>query len=118
MAIEPGDSTADFERVFAAAEGERYLLRLYVSGMTPRSTEAIARTRAICEQHLRGRYELEVIDIYQQPELARGDQIVAAPTLVKRLPPPLRRLVGDLSDTESVLIGLNLRKKTDGPQAD
>jgi circadian clock protein KaiB len=111
METERGDSTADYERLLAAPEGERYLLRLYVSGMTPRSSEAVERTRAICEEFLHGRYELEVVDIYQQPDLARSDQIVAAPTLVKRLPPPLRRLVGDLSDRERVLIGLDLRKR-------
>ena len=111
MATDPGDVTGAYEHLLDASSQERYLLRLYVSGMTPRSSEAIERTKAICEEYLLGRYELEVIDIYQQPELARSDQIVAAPTLVKRLPPPLRRLVGDLSDRERVLIGLDLRQK-------
>jgi circadian clock protein KaiB len=111
MATNLGDSTADYERLLATSEGERYLLRLYVSGMTPRSSAAIERTKAICEEHLHGRYELEVIDIYQQRDLARSDQIVAVPTLIKRLPPPLRRLVGDLSDKERVLIGLDLRRR-------
>ncbi len=92
-------------------EGERFVLRLFVTGMTPRSTGAIARIKAICEEHLEGRYELEVIDIYQQPSVAKGEQIIATPTLIKKLPPPLRRLVGDLSDKERVLLGLNIRGK-------
>ena len=86
-----------------------FLLRLFVTGMTPRSTDAIARIKAICEEFLDGRYDLEVIDIYQQPEAARGEQIVATPTLIKKLPPPLRRLVGDLSDRDRVLLGLDIR---------
>jgi circadian clock protein KaiB len=88
-----------------------FRLRLYVTGMTPRSTDAIARIKAICEEYLEGRYELEVIDIYQQPEAARGEQIVATPTLIKKLPPPLRRLVGDLSDKQRVLLGLDIRER-------
>ena len=88
-------------------EEARYLLRLFVTGMTPRSTDAIARIKAICDEHLQGRYELEVVDIYQQPDVARLEQIVATPTLIKKLPAPLRRLVGDLSNTQRVLIGLN-----------
>lgn len=75
------------------------------------STEAIERTKAICEEYLHGRYELEIIDIYEQPTLAKGDQIIAVPTLVRRLPLPLRRLVGDLSDKERVLLGLDLKKQ-------
>lgn len=90
------------------AAGDRYVLRLFVSGMTPRSAHALATIRAICEEHLGGRYELEVIDIYQRPDLATADQIVAAPTLVKRLPEPLRKFVGDLSDRDRVLVGLGL----------
>ena len=89
---------------------ERYVLRLYVTGMTARSTRAIENVRAICEAHLQGRYELEVIDIYQQPALAKADQIIAAPTLIKQLPPPLRRLIGDMSSAERVLVGLDLRR--------
>lgn len=88
---------------------ERYVLRLYVTGMTPRSTRAVENVRTICEKHLHGRYDLEVIDIYQQPTLAKGEQIIAAPTLVKKLPLPLRRVIGDLSSTERVLVGLDLR---------
>jgi circadian clock protein KaiB len=88
---------------------ERYVLRLYVTGMTARSTRAVENVRTICEKHLHGRYDLEVIDIYQQPTLAKGEQIIAAPTLVKKLPLPLRRIIGDLSSTERVLVGLDLR---------
>ena len=90
---------------------ERYVLRLYVTGSTARSTRAIANVRRICEDHLKNRYDLEVIDIYQQPMLAKGDQIVAAPTLVKSLPAPLRKLIGDMSDKDRVLMGLDLRPR-------
>lgn len=89
--------------------GDRYVLRLYVTGMTPRSTRAIRNLRAICEAHLQGRYDLEVIDIYQQPTLAKGEQIIAAPTLIKKLPAPLRRVIGDMSNKDRVLLGLDLR---------
>jgi len=87
----------------------KYVLRLYVSGSTSKSSRAIGNIKRICEQHLKNRYDLEVIDIYQQAHLARDEQIVAVPTLIKRLPPPLRRLVGDLSNLEKVLFGLDLR---------
>src|SRR5579862_8317452 len=93
------------------AANDRYVLRLYVTGTTPKSLRAIANLKQICEEHLKGRYDLEVIDLYQQPRLAEGDQIVAAPTLIKRLPDPLRRLIGDMSDTDKVLVGLDLRPK-------
>ncbi len=91
---------------------DSYLLRLYVTGMTPKSIRAIANIRKICEEHLQGRYRLEVVDLYQQPQLAQGEQIIAAPTLIKELPLPLRRIIGDLSNTERVLVGLDLRRKT------
>ena len=87
---------------------EKYELRLFVTGVTPRSTLAIANIKAICEEHLKGRYALEVIDIYQQPELAKKEQIIAAPTLIKTLPLPLRKFIGDLSSKERILIGLDL----------
>jgi circadian clock protein KaiB len=103
-------STDDFEQLAQEPAQEKYLLRLYVTGMTPRSTEAIGRIKAVCEEHLAERYELEVIDIYQQPALAKGEQIVATPTLIKKLPLPLRRLVGDLSNKQRVLLGLDLRQ--------
>ena len=106
------DTTGAFERLMAGtASEERYVLRLYVTGMTPRSTEAFASIKAICEERLQGRYELEVIDIYQHPQLAIDEQIIAVPTLVKKLPAPLRRLVGDLSNKDRVLLGLDLRRK-------
>ena len=88
---------------------ERYLLRLFVTGQTPRSLRSIENLRRICDEHFPGRYDLEVVDIYQQPSLASENQIIAAPTLIKRLPLPLRRLVGDFSDNERVLVGLNLK---------
>ena len=89
----------------------KYVLRLYVSGSTLKSALAVENIKRICEQHLKNRYDLEVIDIYQQPNLARDEQIVAVPTLIKRLPPPLRRLVGDMSNLEKVLFGLDLRMR-------
>jgi circadian clock protein KaiB len=89
----------------------RYLLRLYVAGTTPRSTKAIANLKSICEEHLADRYDLEVIDIYQQPALGKGEQIIAVPTLIKKLPLPMRKLIGDMSDMEKVLFGLDIRKK-------
>ncbi len=92
---------------------ERYILKLYITGMTPRSTKAIVNIRRICEEHLKGRYELEIIDIFQQPVLAMGEQIIAAPTLIKKLPFPLRKFIGDMSNTERILIGLDLRPKKD-----
>ena len=88
---------------------EKYVLRLYVSGSTLKSALAVENIKRICEQHLKNRYDLEVIDIYQQPNLARDEQIVAVPTLIKRLPRPLRRLIGDLSDQNKVLFGLDLK---------
>ncbi len=87
---------------------KKYLMRLYVTGATTRSTRAITNLRRLCEEHLPGRYELEVIDIYQQPSLAAANQIIAAPTLVKQLPLPLRRFIGDMSDTKSLLAGLEV----------
>jgi circadian clock protein KaiB len=89
----------------------RYVLRLYVAGLTPQSRVAIRNVTAICEEHLAGRYDLQVIDIYQQPVLAKGEQIIAAPTLIKKLPLPLRKLIGSMADKEKVLVGLDLRAK-------
>lgn len=86
----------------------RYLLRLYITGTTPRSNEAIRNIRKICEEELKGRYDLEVIDVYQQPELAKKEQILAAPTLIRKLPLPLRKLVGDMSNREKVIVGLEI----------
>lgn len=106
------DSTAAFEKaVETAVDGQLYVLRLYVAGINPRSSIAIRSITDICEQHLKGRYDLEVIDIYQNPTLAKGEQIIAAPTLIKKLPEPLRRFIGDLADQERILVGLDLRPK-------
>ncbi len=112
MSILEKDSKEDVQTSEASGEPkEKYILRLYVTGMTPRSTQAIRNLKKICEMHLKGCYELEVIDIYQQPELAKEAQLIAAPTLIKKLPRPMRKLIGDMSDTERVLVGLNIEPK-------
>ncbi|MFB3886063.1 MAG: circadian clock KaiB family protein [Thermodesulfobacteriota bacterium] len=105
------DTAASFERKLRKMEKEKYVLRLYVTGMTPKSTKAIQNVKKICEEHLKGRCDLEVIDIYQQPTLAKGDQIIAAPTLIKKIPLPLRKFIGDMANTERILLGLDLRPK-------
>lgn len=87
---------------------DRYVLRLYITGMTSRAGRAIENVRAVCEEHLGGRYDLDVIDIYQQPALAKGQQIIAAPTLIKEHPLPLRRIIGDMSNHDRLLVGLDL----------
>ena len=92
--------------------GDRYILRLYVAGMTSRSARAVENVRAFCEKHLEGRYDLQVIDVYQQPALARTEQLLAAPTLIKKLPLPLRRLIGDMSNEDRILVGLDLVPRT------
>jgi circadian clock protein KaiB len=84
-------------------------LRLYVAGQTPKSLTALSNLKQICESHLNGRYRIQVVDLTEQPRLSKGDQILAIPTLVRRLPPPMRKIIGDLSDTERVLVGLDLR---------
>lgn len=89
--------------------GESQILRLYIAGQTPRSIAAFANLKRICEEHLAGRYRIEVIDLVQNPQLAAGDQILAVPTLVRRLPEPVRRIIGDLSNAERVLVGLDIR---------
>ncbi len=88
---------------------DRWELRLYVAGQTPRSLAAFANLREICETHLEGQYSIEVIDLQQNPQLAAGDQIVAIPTLIRKLPTPMKKIIGDLSNTERVLVGLDLR---------
>lgn len=88
-----------------------YLLRLYVAGQTPRSVMALNNLKTICEQHLAGRYEIEVVDLLADPSLARGDQILALPTLIRRLPPPVKKIIGDLTSAEHVLVGLDLRRR-------
>jgi circadian clock protein KaiB len=93
----------------ASAKAPRWDLRLYVAGQTPRSTMALQNLQRICETHLKGRYRIEVVDILKNPQLARGDQILALPTLVRKLPEPMKKIIGDLSHEERVLIGLDLK---------
>ena len=110
---EARNPAADLEAMEAAAAANaraRYVLRLYITGPSPQSSRAIVNIRKICEDHLKGRYDLEVIDICQHPTLAEGEQIIAAPTLIKKLPLPLRRFIGDMSQTDRILVGLDLRK--------
>jgi len=102
-------SARAFEKSLAGAPAEKYVLRLYISGMTPAATRAISNLRSICEEYLAGRYDLQIVDVYQQPVLAKDEQILAAPTLVKKLPQPLRRIIGDMSNKDRVLLGLDLR---------
>jgi circadian clock protein KaiB len=104
-----GTEQAGMQAALTRQQSTHYVLRLFVTGSTPQSTHAIANIKSVCEKNLGGRYELEVIDIYQQPELARTEQIIAAPTLIKTLPLPLRKLIGNLSDLDRVLAGLGLQ---------
>lgn len=89
-------------------EDEVYILRLYVAGQTKKSIAAFANLKKLCEEHLAGRYRIEIVDLMENPQLAKGDQILAVPTLVRRLPPPIKKIIGDLSNTERVLVGLDL----------
>jgi circadian clock protein KaiB len=95
---------------------EMFDLRLYVAGQTPKAVRAFANLRTICEQHLAGRYRIEVIDLLENPQLGRGDQILALPTLVRRLPQPIKKIIGDLSNTDRVLVGLDLRTRGEAPK--
>ena len=104
-------STEEFQKAALKQDRAKYVLRLYVTGMTPKSTRTIANVRKLCEEHLTGHYELDVIDIYQQLKLAKGEQIIATPTLIKKLPLPLRKLIGDMSDTERFLVGIDLKPR-------
>ncbi len=107
------DSSAQFEKLLvkqASGDG-RYSLRLYITGTTERSNEAVTNIRQLCDKYLPGRYELEVVDIYQQPGKAADAQIIAAPTLIKQLPAPIKRLIGNLSDAEKIIVGLDLKKQ-------
>ena len=99
------------KKTIARARQAKYLLRLYVNGSTLKSERAVVNIERVCDEHLKGRYDLEVIDIHEQANLARDEQIVAVPTLIKRLPAPLQRLVGDMSDLKNVLFGLDLRTR-------
>jgi circadian clock protein KaiB len=103
-----GENLDELERAAKASREGTVKLRLYVCGSSPRSAKAISNVRAMCEEHLAGRYDLEVIDLYQRPEMAIKEQVVAAPTLVKELPPPIRKMVGDMSDEGRVLFSLNI----------
>lgn len=93
------------------AKDQQYILRLYVAGLTTHSQQAIRTVTTICEEQLAGRFDLEVVDIYQHPELAKGEQIIAVPTLIKKLPLPLRKIIGNMADKDKVLVGLDLRSK-------
>jgi circadian clock protein KaiB len=104
---------AAFERATHTPPEERYVLRLYVTGMTARSGRAISNLQSICDEYLLGRYDLEIVDIYQQPVLTKGEQIIAAPTLIKKLPLPMRRIIGDMSNKDRVLLGLDLVRADD-----
>ncbi|HEY3761341.1 MAG TPA: circadian clock KaiB family protein [Verrucomicrobiae bacterium] len=111
----PVNSAKAFEKLLKAASViQHYSLRLYITGSTARSTEAVTNVRALCEEYLKGRYNLEVIDIYQQPTEAMDEQIIAAPTLIKALPKPPKRLIGNLSNRDKVIIGLDLHGKKTG----
>ncbi len=105
------NSAKAFERAIRKRAKEKYVLRLYVTGMTPKSTRAIENIKRICQEHLDGGYDLEVIDIYKRPTLAEGEQIIAVPALIKKLPLPLRRFVGDMSNKEQIVMGLDLKHK-------
>jgi circadian clock protein KaiB len=96
------------------ATSDVWMLRLYVAGQTPKSVTAFANLKTICEEHLKGKYKIEVVDLLQNPQLARGDQILAIPTLVRKLPVPMRKIIGDLSNTERVLIGLDMIPRKEG----
>jgi circadian clock protein KaiB len=100
------------EKATRKAQRQKYVLRLYIAGMTPRSREALRTVSEICAQELAGRCELEVIDLYKHPTLAQGEQIVAVPTLIKKLPQPLRRFIGSMADKEKLLVGLDLVPRT------
>ena len=110
----PANMSAAYEAALAKADAQLYVLRLCVSGMTPRSREALVNLKQICDEYLKGHYQLEVIDLYQQPALAATHQIIATPTLLKSYPPPLRRLIGDLSDTDATLQRLGIAPRKGG----
>jgi circadian clock protein KaiB len=106
-------STAKMDLAMSESGMDKYILRLYITGSTSRSVLALTNLKKICEEYLDGRYELEVIDLYRMPGLAKDEQIIAAPTLIKKLPLPFRRIIGDMSDVEKVLMGLDIRKIKD-----
>lgn len=106
MQQQSSSSVAEFPGL---SPSETFLLRLYVAGQTPKCIRAFSNLKRICEEHLVGRYHIEMVDLLENPQLARGDQILAVPTLVRRLPEPIKKIIGDLSNTERVLVGLDLR---------
>lgn len=110
--MSPNQTRTEEEASDSDADPGYYHLRLYVAGQTTKSLAAMANLKRVCEEHLAGRYEMEVIDLLKNPKLAAGDQILAIPTLVRRLPAPLKRIIGDLSNTEKVLVGLDIRSRT------
>jgi circadian clock protein KaiB len=110
----PSHRTSTLRKARSRRAEDFYDLRLYVAGETSRSLAALANLRKICDEHLKGRFRIQVIDLLKRPQLARGDQILAIPTLVRRLPAPIRKLVGDLSDMERALVGLDLRPRASG----
>ncbi len=107
----PEDSKVMLEKALEGLGETDYVMRLYIAGLTPKSTRAIENIKKICDEYLKGRYELEVIDIHQQPDRAREAQIIAVPTLIKQLPLPLRKLIGDMTNKDRVIIGLDMRVK-------
>jgi len=112
MAKKPAQTTLEsLQAASLESKNQQYTLRLYVAGLTARSQEALRTVTTICDEHLAGRYDLEVIDIYQNPGLAKGEQIIAAPTLIKKLPLPLRKIIGSMVDMDKVLVGLDLRNR-------
>jgi len=108
------DASEKFEKALKNMSRENYVLRLYVAGMSPRSIQAIENVKRLCEENMPGRYQLDIIDIYQQPIFAKEGQIVAAPTLIKELPPPISKMIGDMSNKERMLVGLDLRSMSLG----
>ncbi len=106
-----GVSSARYEKKIKKSEEQQYILRLYIAGMTPKSKRAILNIKKLCDGHLKDRYNLEVVDILRNPVLASGEQIVATPTLIRKIPLPLRRFIGDMTEAERVLLGIDLKKK-------
>jgi circadian clock protein KaiB len=102
-------TSASKRRPASTSRSQFYILRLYIAGQTPNSIAAIANLKKICEEKLRGKYRIQVVDLLEKPQLAKGDQIIAIPTLVRRLPPPVKKIIGNLSKTESVVVGLDLQ---------
>ena len=112
----PPNQAKKLEKAVKKSKQTVYVLKLYIAGVSLRSTQAITNIKQICDEHLKGLCDLEVIDIYQQPVLAKGEQIIAVPTLVKKLPPPLRRFIGNMADPERILFGLDLKPRRESRQ--